>query len=300
MPHLASSRCCRVLVILLGACGGDDGGDGGGGGGGNPASVTLVSRTWTQPASSESYQCREIQATSDLLITGFQPMLPAGQFRMWVVTSSAPTNPTPGDFECALDTLAAPGNRLIYAAGLGTNDIDFPSGVGVRVRSGQYVTLILHLVNVQGTTLSGTSGVTARTTSQLSTEADMILGGTLSLNIQPSGSSIGTGDCVAPTGWNLVALLPMGNALATHHTVELVHGAATTLHDAIYDFNQQRFYLVNTTVAQGDTIRVTCSYTNPRNSVVHFGPLANDEVCFTGLYRTPAPATAENPISCLL
>ena len=101
-------------------------------------------------------------------------MLPAGQFRMWVVTSSAPTNPTPGDFECALDTLAAPGNRLIYAAGLGTNDIDFPSGVGVRVRSGQYVTLILHLVNVQGTTLSGTSGVTARTTSQLSTEADML------------------------------------------------------------------------------------------------------------------------------
>lgn len=298
MPHPISGRCSLVLVLLLGACGGSDGGGGSDAGTGP---VTLVSRSWIQAASSESYLCRQIQANSDLRITSFHPLLPAGTFRMWVVTSDTPLNPTSGDFDCGFDLVATAGNRLIYVAGIGTNDLSFSNGVGVHVRSGQYVTLVLQVVNVQASALSGTSGVSVETASQLSAEADMILGGTLQLSI-PANSTTYTqhGDCQAQSGWNILALLPMGNALEVSSTIELVHGATTTLHSAAYDLDQQAYYPQTATVAIGDTLRVTCSYVNTRPATVVFGAASTDEVCFAGVFRTPAPAVPDNPFACML
>src|SRR5262249_8785906 len=163
-------------------------GSGDGGPDAGPSTLNLISRSWSQAAASESYQCREIQATGDLLLTAFEPALPPGQFRMWLLTSDTPTNVTSGDFACTFDVLSLPGNRLIYAAGIGTDDIQFPSGVGVHVKSGQYVTLVLHLSNPLPSRLAGTSGVTVKTATQITSEADMILAGTMNIDLQPAGS----------------------------------------------------------------------------------------------------------------
>ena len=299
MTRLTSARHTLALVLLLAACGDSGGGGGGPDGGTGPMSVNLISRSWTQAASSESYQCREVQATADLYLTGFHPTLPPGQFRMWVVTSDAATNATPGDFACASTTITASGNRLIYAAGMGTNDIQFPSGVGVHIRNGQYVTLIVHLVNLQGSPLSGTSGVTAQTASQVANEADMIFAGTTAISIPPLGVGTATGGCTAAGNWSVFALLPMANRLATHQTITLTHSATTTLHDASYDFNQQVFDMESATVLSGDSLQVTCSYNNSSNATVVDGPSSNDELCLAGVYRFPAPVVAENPSVCV-
>jgi hypothetical protein len=300
MTRRTSGRYALLLVLLLEACGGSDGGGGGGpDGGGGPMTITLISRSWTQAANSESYQCREIQATSDLLLTSFHPTLPPGQFRMWVVTSDAPTNSAPGDFDCAASALIASGNRLIYAAGMGTNDIQLPAGVGVRIKNGQYVTLIVQVVNVTGTALSGTSGVTAQTTSQITNEADMIFAGTTSISIPANGTGSATGGCSVPGNWTIFALLPMQNRLGVHHTVTLTHSGSSTLHDASYDFNQQVFDSKNVTVVNGDNLQTTCDYNNLSGATVVFGPESTDEVCLTGVYRFPAPSVAENPFACV-
>jgi hypothetical protein len=109
-----------------------------------------------------------------------------------------------------------------------------------------------------------------------------------------------TGGCSASGNWNVFALLPMANRLGTHNTVTLAHSSATTpLHDASYDFNQQVFVTQSATVSNGDNLQVACSYQSPTNATVVFGPSSNDEVCFTGVYRFPAPAVAENPLVCV-
>jgi hypothetical protein len=192
-------------------------------------SVNLISRSWTQAASSESYQCREVQATADLYLTGFHPTLPPGQFRMWVVTSDAATNATPGDFACASTTITASGNRLIYAAGMGTNDIQFPSGAGVRIRNGQYVTLIVHLVTSRAAHQGHVRA--AQTASQVANEADTIFAGTTAISIPPPGVGTATGGrTAAGTGASRPAT--DGESLYTpdHHPT---HSATTTLHDEL-------------------------------------------------------------------
>ncbi len=285
-----------LLIILTGlfsivpSC---SGGGGGSGGGGTPSFTELTSRSWSLPAATEAYKCKGIQAATDLYITGFRAVLPPGQFRMFVTTSD--TAQTIGDYDCNAAT-ALLNTRLIYAAGMGTDDVLFPSGIGVHVKSGQYITLQLHVVNGQNSPLSGVSGVMVKMASaaEVTTEADMTLVGTLTFNLPSDGQvHTATGGCTAPEAWNVLALLPMMNGLATHQTLTVTHnGVPQTLHDAAYALDQQRFDPKTPPVAVLilDQVGVTCSYVNNTGQTVTSGTTSTTEQCFTGLYRYPAPA----------
>ena len=67
-----------------------------------------------------------------------------------------------------------------------------------------------------------------------------------------------------------------------------VGGSGMTLHDDSYAFEEQRNYPITPMqVADGDSINVTCYYTNDTNQAVTFGDSSDTEMCFTGLYRYP-------------
>lgn len=58
--------------------------------------------------------------------------MPAGQFRL-IVTTSDPAAPT-GDFVRSFSASVAD-TRMVYSAGIGTDEIIFPDDVGIRVWS---------------------------------------------------------------------------------------------------------------------------------------------------------------------
>ena len=51
--------------------------------------------------------------------------------------------------------------RVIYESGLGTDDLEFPLGVGVHLHAGDYVNLNVHLDNEGTKAADGFAGVLA-------------------------------------------------------------------------------------------------------------------------------------------
>ena len=122
--------------------------------------VPLIGRSWTMPAGTEAYRCRRIQVQSDMYITGFRVRCRHRRVftmtRQRVVDVLVPL----GDYDCSPNNLD---QRVIYASGIGTNDLEFPLGVGVHLHAGDYVNVNLSLANEGTKPADGIAGVLVRT-----------------------------------------------------------------------------------------------------------------------------------------
>lgn len=287
--HKRHALVLALATLGAGGCGSSPSGPS------DPQWVELIGRSWTLVSGNESFVCRRIQATSDWNITGFRAVLPTGQVKL-IVTTSASAGPT-GDFPCSITTPQAD-TRMIYSAGVGTDEIAFPSGVGIHVSDGEYVTLMLQVVNQTVADLSGTTSVVARasTAADITVHADMTFAGTLNIDIPSNGISYtATGGCTATQPWTVFALLPSLKQLGTHVTVTHTSGSAQhVLHDATFSPASQPFVTVSpaVTVATGDAFAVTATWINNTGGTVFYGPDSDDEWAFTGVYRYPAAAPA--------
>jgi len=289
-----------AMVLMMAACGGgSNNGDDTTPDGppGNPPDADpdgysmLISRSWTVPAGQyDVYKCVRIQIDHDIFVGGFRPDAPQGSHHS--VLTYATSNPGQlGEYDCNVNTLDF--QHMLFASGVGTNDLEFPVDVGVKIPAGAYVNLNLHLFNAGESEISGTSGVLVKELpGEPPTLAEMTFAGDMTLNIpaQSVGHEESGGCDVTSQSYTVLALWPHMHQLAVHQKVQFTHNGVTTdVHDMPYSFSNQQNWPQNPTLAlvPGDHVNVVCTYDNNTNATVQFGDSSTAEMCFTGLYVYP-------------
>lgn len=276
-------------ILVLGACGGDDAA-----GVGPDAQVSdltmLIERSWTI-APGETYKCVRIVAEEDLYITSFRAEAPLGTHHT-VLTKA--DGGTPGEYDCGAGNLDL---EMLFASGVGTDDLSFPEGVAIKVDAGQTLNLNLHLFNTGTTDLSGTSGIQVRTIAEadVTDEAEMVFTGQASFTIPgETGATpyVVRGGCTFPRDATILAYWPHMHQYATHQKVTMtIGGVDQVVHDEPYSFEEQKYYPVEPLqITEGDAIEIECSYENHTGQPVGFGDSSTEEMCFSGFYRYPKQA----------
>ncbi|MCA9677374.1 MAG: hypothetical protein KC464_20285 [Myxococcales bacterium] len=295
-----------ALGLGLGACGGSSAGDDTGDDTTPDATTgapdadlsdftTLISRPWTI-SPGETYKCIRIQATEDMYITQFRALSPQGTHHTVLTVKDSLGGfggSQQGEYDCDAGALDL---QMLFASGLGTDDLAFPDGVAMKVSAGQWINLNLHLFNTQPSgEISGTTGIMVKTipADQVQQEAEMVFAGNMSFSIPDGGETTISGGCSFTNDATIMAYWPHMHQIATHQKVTLtVGGSPMVLHDDAYSFNEQKNYPLNPLVQvhSGDSINVDCTYNNTTGHAVSFGDSSTDEMCFTGLYRYPKQA----------
>lgn len=276
-------------VFLLAACGGGD-----------DTSVapdgqltdfaTVIERSWTI-APGETYKCIRIVAEEDMYINAFHADAPPGTHHTVLTVANGGT---PGEYDCGAGNLDL---EMLFASGVGTDDLSFPPGIAMKVEAGRTLNLNLHLFNTGTSDLSGTSGIQIRTipVEDLIEEAEMVFTGQTSFTIPgDTGSTpyVVDGGCTFGRGATILAYWPHMHQYAVHQKVTMtIDGEDQVVHDADYSFFEQKNYPVDPLeIASGDAIAIECGYENHTNNAIGFGDSSTDEMCFTGFYRYPKQA----------
>ena len=290
-PHLAPMSAAAMLALTLGAC---DSGDAPP----NPPPpddfAAIASRSWTIPPG-EYYKCTRVRLDRDVVVSAFRSLAPQGTHHAVLTVASLANGPL-GDYDCEAGSLDY---RMIYASGVGTPDYAFPEGIGIRIPSGYYLNLNLHLFNLTEGDMSGESGVLIKEIDEadLTDEAEMVFGGTQNITI-PSGGAThsASGGCEMDAPATLLSLWPHMHQLGTaSRTVLTRDNVPQTLFDEPYSFAEQTFYEPQAPVEllAGDQLMVTCDYVNNTGDTVYFGDSSTQEMCFTGMIRYPKRANSD-------
>ncbi len=305
MRHLA------VLAVFVLGCGSD----GGGGGGGNnpdapkptdgglpdsapipPGYARLVGRTWSLPAGqADTYKCVRFTVPTDTYVTNIVAQAPTGTHHTVLSIAAGNAAGADGEYDCSVGAIGRP---MLYASGVGTDPLDFPTNVGLKIAAGTQIHLNLHLFNATDQNIQGDSAILIKTTpTQPPMLAEMVFAGKILFGVPSSTAQTPlnpynvVGGCDVSTPYTLFAVWPHMHQIAVHSKLELIHGATTTvLHDSAYTFSEQNYYrkTPEVQVVAGDHITVTCSYVNHTGQMITFGDSSNKEMCFTGLYRYPS------------
>jgi hypothetical protein len=300
-------RPVLLVLVLAAACGKDPGAtvDASGSNGGSADAsvdtppgtqwVTLISRSWQMSAGSEGYRCVRIQVPQEMWIGGFRAIAPLGTHH--TVLTIDPNDSATGEYNCNAGSGTLQGN-LLFASGVGTDEMDFPAGVATHLTAGTWINLNLHLFDVQDSgMLADTSGIEVLTVPQSTVvhEADVMFAGTFNINIPGDGTPTdASGGCNAPTDWHVFSLWPHMHQTGVHQKFTVTHsGTATTMLDTDYTFTEQKNHPIPETIFySGDQINVTCTYVNNTGSTITFGDSSTAEMCFTGMYKYPAGGNA--------
>lgn len=251
----------------------------------------LIGRSWTlQPGDTDIYRCVRVTIPDDMYITAIEAQAPNGTHH--TVLSIAGANGTSGpdgEQNCTVGTL---GTQMLYASGVGTSPLEFPTDVGLKVMAGTQIHLNLHLYNAGDEAISGESAIWVKSQpTPPPTLAEMVFAGPLQFTIG-TGSDEVTGECTINKAYSVFALWPHMHKMATHQKIELLRGSdePVILHDMPYQFGEQKYWLQDPMIQlqPQDKIRVTCSYNNTTGHQLSFGDSSDDEMCFGGMYRYPA------------
>lgn len=286
-----------IVAVGLGACGKDvtssgspDAAGSTGDGSTDQGWTPLISRSWDlAPGATNTYKCTRIQVAEDIWVAGFRALSPAGTHHSVLTIST--TNTQTGDYDCTAGTLD---NQMLYASGVGTDDLDFPPGVAMHIAAGTYINLNLHLFNASDNPLSGSSGVLVKIVQPADVvhEADMMFSGSFQISI-PSDNTphVVHGTCHAPTDWHIFTLWPHMHQTATHQKWTYTEGTnppVTMLDDDFMFAEQKNYPIADTLLKAGDTIDTYCTYVNNTGHTIAFGDGSDKEMCFTGMYKYPA------------
>jgi hypothetical protein len=253
----------------------------------------LIMVDWSVAPGTERFVCALATIPEELFIQRFEPVAPSGTHHV-LLTLVGPGG-TDGVFDCSPGTLS---DAMLFAAGIDSEGQDLPLGVAMRIPAGSQVLINIHLLNPLLTEVSGTSGIRVGVAPAVAVaqQAEMIFAGTTRFTIEPGTQESATGRCEFAKDATVLLVWPHMHTLGVHMRVVHVAGdplAATTprviLHDAPYDFGEQRQYPIDPTLVRaGESIEVTCTWDNPGNQVVVFGDSTLEEMCFAGLVRYPA------------
>ncbi len=260
------------------------------GGGGIPSDwQTLIAGEWSLAGGSEGYVCVAVTMQETIWVKAFRPINPEGTHHT-VLTKGGFGS---GTFPCDASTN---GENMIFGSGLGTETMEMPEGVAMRLEEGTTLLLNLHLYNVNGTELSGLSGteILQAHPDEVMHEAVGTLAGTLNISIPPQSQGSASGSCTFHQPTTLFGVGPHMHQTGTHMTVTAMQGGGNTvLHDAPYTFDDQLIYPVEPglTINPGDSVRIDCSYDNPTSSHITWGDSSDQEMCFASLWTYPPAGT---------
>ena len=249
---------------------------------------TLLTGDWTIAPGAEDYVCVRYTLPKDTYIRGVAAVNPRGTHHT-NLTIGEPTKPD-GTYPC---TVAENLSVSIFGSGVGTDPVEFPAGVGMKLAEGTQLLLNLHLFNAGGDgELSGTSGTRILPTDEKDIEHLAVNGPAvaLNLNILPNQDTTTTGSYTVPDDSTLFAVLPHMHQLGIHSKV-VAHSSVDgdrVLHDEPYSFDSQLYYPIESIrMAKGDEIDYECTWRNTTSRTIHFGQSSLDEMCAMGLYRYP-------------
>src|SRR5688572_19890494 len=185
----------------------------------------LIGRAWTAEAGANIYRCVRFTVPADMFITNVMAQAAPGTHH--TVLSFAGGNGTAGpdgDHDCGNTSI---GTLMLYASSVGTEPLDFPDGVALKVTAGQQLHLNLHLLNAGDERVGGETTIWVKTqASPPAMLAEMVLAGPLDINVPSDGQPHEVvGECTAASPYTLFAVWPHMHTFATHQKVELVRGA---------------------------------------------------------------------------
>ena len=299
---LGMRKFAALLAVFVVGCGSDGGSNSGDDTVVDAASGTpdapplpegytkLVGRTWSLPAgATDTYRCIRYTVPTDTYVTNIVAQAPPGTHHTVLSIAAGNAAGADGQFDCSVGSIGRP---MLYASGVGTDPLDFPTGVGLKIAAGTQIHLNLHLFNATDNVLTGESAILIKTSSTPPPMlAEMVFAGKILFSVPPGTHDV-SGGCTVQTPYKMFAYWPHMHKTAIHSKLEWTHGGTTTvLHDQAYDFNEQTYYkpAAEISVSQGDKINVTCTFNNPSTTQnITFGDSTNEEMCFTGLYRYPS------------
>ncbi len=184
------------------------------------------------------------------------------------------------------------GAGIIYASGVGTNEVIFPPGVGLKLTAGTTLNLELHTFNPSGSPISGTSGIEIVEVAEADVVnvADLFLPGPFDFQLGPMQETVHSGTCVVQQAQTIFALFPHMHQLGTHFKMSITKdGTEQMVHDKAYDFDNQAFTNFDPiSLSPGDSINTECTWMNTGAQGVGWGDSSTSEMCFSILYRYPA------------
>jgi len=260
-----------TLAILLCACSGS--GDAASPDAGGGAWQPLIAKSWTLMPGGEKTSDVQIETLDrDLVIGGLRPLSPTGTHHTLLFRDATGTN-------------------MIYASGVGTNELMFPPGKALRIPAGTVLGLQLHIFNQSDAMLSGTSGIEMLEVdpSSVTDEIDMFLPGPRNLTLPPNQPTTISGACTVKAAYSVFALFPHMHQLGTHMKTTLkVGGVDRVINDAPYDFEHQAVLAFEPIqMNPGDTITSECTWMNTTAQPVTYGESSTTEMCYSILYRFP-------------
>jgi hypothetical protein len=249
---------------------------------------TLLTGDWTIPAGTEDYVCVRHTITEDIYVRALDAINPPGTHHTFL--TMGPQSGPDGVTACTFTENHA---EAIFGSGVGTNPIQFPQGVAVKLSAGTQLLLNLHLFNPTDNDLSGTSGTRVASVEAGEVEhlGKALTVGTTNLNIPARQDTTHGGSCTISADTTVFALLPHMHQLGIHMkvTAQSSIDGERVLHDGPYDFDSQLYYAIDPIqLAQGDTVQFECTWRNTTDRTVMFGDGSLDEMCTAGLYRYPA------------
>ncbi len=267
-----------------------------------PAWTSLLERTWQIQPAAEQYRCVRKRIDVDTYVSGFHLSSTDGiYFAMLTIVRSGGA-PTPnGAYDCSS---ADVDDEMIFAGGVGTDDVVFPKGVAIKLPAGSYIKLNLQLLNPSTTSYTnGKSRIDVLTTpaADVVHEADMMFLGTFDVRVPPTNQPYQElGSCGITGDWTVVGLWPRMKRYATRQTVTVRRAGTqidTPVLDVPFSFDEQKNYPMQTVLHPNDQFTVACTYVNntkitdpPSGYEVEYGENTNklSEMCFTGFYKWPA------------
>ena len=232
----------------------------------------LLGKNWTLQPQSENESDLQIETLDrDVYISAIRPIAPPGTHHTLLFRGLTGTN-------------------AIYASGVGTGELEFPTGKGLKLTAGTTLGLQLHIYNTGDEVLTGHSGIEIKEVdaASITEEIDLFLPGPKTLNI-PTGVSTTTGTCTVGQTQTLFALFPHMHQWGVHFKTTLnVNGVDQVLHDDDYTFEHQYVKTFAPIVLNaGDKIKTECTYNNTTGGELHWGESSDTEMCFSLLYRYP-------------
>jgi hypothetical protein len=249
--------------------------------------ISLRAAPYVQPPG-ESYHCWWFRpdTAEGTAITAFHPVTSAGVHHLALFYQAGGT--VQADREC--DSFGQ--WSLVWGAGVGTGDAQFPDGVAVPARADGVYILQVHLLNASDQPAAIEAGVdlTLAPAGTPYTRAGMLIEGNTSFTVpaHTQGFAVDT-DCTGqlPDGAQLVGLFPHMHRLGARFQAD-VRGAS--VYDQAWKFDAQTLAMFAPfpTVARTDTLHMRCTYDNTSDTAVSFGLSTTDEMCFGAFYYAPA------------
>jgi hypothetical protein len=278
-----------VGLGLLAACAGDPGDRPPADAGVADEWTELIAADWELGAGGEMFYCARRTLDEDLFVTAFRPLAPIGTHH--TAATAGPPSGADGQFGCSPDE---DGNveRILFAAGVGTDDFVFPAGVALRIPAGEQMLVNLHLFNQSDAAITGRSGMLVKTIAQADVveEAVLVTTGEAPPPIPPTGSPVtASAGCTFDAEARIFDLWPHMHQIGRHMSVAL---AGEIVLDTDFSFAEQRHYPMLLTAQAGDMLRGTCTYVNDTGVTVEPGNSSTQEMCVLGFYVAPFEAIA--------